>query len=37
LEKAVCEGKGKLWLEEGRRFIGDFFRDKMKEGKMYEL
>ncbi len=37
LEKALWHGKGKIWLTDGRVFIGDFHQDKLKQGKLYEI
>jgi hypothetical protein len=37
LEKALKQGEGKIWLIDGHQFIGNFNRDKMSEGRLYEL
>ena len=37
VQKAWPHGEGKLWLTNGRIFIGDFFINKMNSGKLYEM
>jgi hypothetical protein len=38
MEQALWHGgKGKIWLTNGRVFIGDFYRDKLQEGYLYEI
>ncbi len=31
------QGTGKIWLQEGRVFIGKFYADKMEKGTLFEL
>ena len=35
--QALAHGLGKLWLKRGRIFIGNFYKNKMNDGKLYEL
>ena len=36
-KQTVQHGHGKLWMKDGRIFIGQFERHKLKEGYLYEL
>jgi hypothetical protein len=33
----LWDGKGKMWLKNGKIFIGEWKCNRMEEGKMYEL
>jgi hypothetical protein len=37
VQQALPHGEGKLWLTNGRIFIGDFYRNRMNSGKLYEM
>jgi hypothetical protein len=37
LQGALSHGHGKLFLSDGRVFIGEFKEDMMSEGKLYEM
>jgi hypothetical protein len=36
-KNTLVHGKGKTWLDDARLFIGEFYCDRMSEGKLYEL
>jgi hypothetical protein len=37
MKQGLSHGNGKVWLTNARMFIGDWFRNRMNEGKLYEL
>ena len=37
MQQALPHGEGKRWLSNGRIFIGDFYRNRMNSGKLYEM
>jgi hypothetical protein len=37
MQQALPHGEGKQWLTNGRIFIGDFYRNRMNSGKLYEM
>jgi len=37
VQQSLPHGEGKLWLTNGRIFIGDFYCNKMNSGKLYEM
>jgi hypothetical protein len=37
VQQALAHGKGKLWLKNGRIFIGDYQLQRMHSGKLYEM
>ena len=37
MQQVLSHGEGKEWLSKGRMFIGDYYRDTMHSGKLYEM
>jgi hypothetical protein len=37
MQQAQREGRGKIWLTNGRIFIGEFKANRMSEGHLYEM